>query len=163
MKPNAVVPRRGRHPLHAVTVHFPMALLMISTLWDILGMWRGDDRWWSFAFWSISVGLLFAIAALFTGIMDYIKIPQGGPAERTAIRHMMIMIAAVVLYAGSFMARYREPVMTGSLLVIAVSLSAAGLILLLIGGWHGGELVYRHGIGSIGSGHQGNQIQEERH
>lgn len=162
MKPNAV-PRRGRHPLHAATVHFPMALLMISTLWDILGLWRGDEQWWRFAFWSISVGLIFAIAALFTGIMDYIKIPQGGPAERAAIRHMMFMVAAIALYAGSFMVRYREPVMTGGLLIIAVALSAAGLILLLIGGWHGGELVFRHGAGSIGSGNQEIQIQEERH
>ena len=160
MKSNSEAPRRAQHPLHPFLAHFPMGLLMISSLWDLLGLWQGESMWWNFAFWSITVGLIFAVLAVFAGIMDYVKIPQGGPAEQTAMRHMMIMIVAVLLYTGSFMVRYREVVVTGNMLVIAVALSVAGLIVLLVGGWHGGELVYRHGVGS--SDRQ-IQIQEEQH
>ena len=160
MKPQSESLGRVRHPLHAAAAHFPMALLAISSLWDLLGMWQGDAAWWKFAFWSIAAGLLFAIAALITGIIDFIKIPQGEAAEKTAMRHMAFMIAAVFLYVGSFMVRYREPVVTGQLQIAALALSAVGLILLIIGGWHGGELVYRFGIGRSDPP---SPTQEERH
>jgi len=159
MKANQDVSNRARHPLHPVMTHSPMALLMISSLWDLLGFWRGDSFWQQFSLWSIAVGLLFAIIALFTGIMDYAKIPQGGPAEAAGMRHLMIMVVAVMLYTGSFIIRYRTPIGDGYPPVIAIALSAAGLLLLLVGGWYGGELVYRYGVGIRDRPHQ---MQEER-
>jgi uncharacterized membrane protein len=126
-----------------------MALLAVSSLWDLLGIWRGDPLWWKFAFWSIAVGLILAFLALVTGLIDYVKIPQGGPAESAAMRHMMIMVVALLIYGGSLLVRFYSPAAVGGLFVTAIVLSLAGLVVLLIGGWYGGELVYRHGVGRI--------------
>lgn len=135
------------HPLHPIFTHFPMALWSISLLWDLLGIWKGDSLWWNFSKWSIAVGLVFAFLAVITGLVDFAKIPQGGPAERAAMRHMLIVIAAVIMYAGSFVFRLGDPLPTGYRFVFAIFLSIIGFVLLLIGGWYGGELVYRYGIG----------------
>jgi uncharacterized membrane protein len=126
-----------------------MALLAVSSLWDLLGLWRGDPFWWKFAFWSIAVGLILAFLALVTGLIDYVKIPQGAPAESAAMRHMIIMVVALLIYAGSLLLRFNSPAEAGGLLFTAVALSLAGLAVLLIGGWYGGELVYRYGVGRI--------------
>ncbi|MEX2104462.1 MAG: DUF2231 domain-containing protein [Bacilli bacterium] len=74
------------HPLHPIFTHFPMALLMISLLWDILGLWQGDPFWWSFSFWSITVGLIFAVLAMVTGL---IVVDQLGPEALKQILSIM--------------------------------------------------------------------------
>lgn len=135
------------HPLHPIFTHFPMALWMVSLLWDGLGLWRGDPFWWNFSFWCITVGLIFAFLAVVTGLIDYVKLPQGGPADSTAMRHMLIVIAAAVMYTGSFFFRLGMPIPTGNRLILVLALSVSGFVLLLIGGWYGGELVYRYGVG----------------
>ncbi len=154
------------HPLHPIFTHFPMALLMISLLWDLLGLWRGDPFWWSFSFWSITVGLILTVLAMVTGLIDYVKVPQGGPAEGVAMRHMVIVISAAVLYVGSFFVRLSSPIPSGSQLIIAITLSFLGFVILLIGGWYGGELVYKYGVGIRGFGSkeqdQKNETIEEK-
>jgi uncharacterized membrane protein len=140
---------KNKHPFHPIFTHFPMALLAVSSLWDLLGIWRGDPFWWMFAFWSIAIGLIMAFLALVTGLIDYVKIPQGGPAENAAMRHMIIMVLALLIYAGSLLLRFYSSAEAGGLLFTAMALSLAGLAVLLLGGWYGGELVYRHGVGRI--------------
>jgi uncharacterized membrane protein len=76
--------RVSAHPLHPLITHFPMALWATSLLWDMLGVWRDDALWWSFSFWSISVGLIFSFFAMVTGLIDYVKLPQGGAEEAVA-------------------------------------------------------------------------------
>jgi uncharacterized membrane protein len=155
------------HPLHPLFTHFPMALWMVSLLWDLLGIWRGDPLWWSFSFWSIAVGLIFALFAVVTGLIDFAKIPQSGSAEVIAIRHMLLVMTATILYAGSFFARLGVPIPSGIKLIIALALSVLGFILLLVGGWFGGELVYRYGIGRSGGSEpilqdQGTELLEKK-
>jgi uncharacterized membrane protein len=125
-----------------------MALLPVSLLGDLLGVWTGVSFWWSFAFYSLAIGLVMSIPALITGTIDFLAIPQGGAAERIAIRHMTIIITAIAMYTGSFFIRWGVEVSSGWRLISSVSLSILGLILLLIGGWLGGQLVYRYSIGS---------------
>jgi uncharacterized membrane protein len=135
------------HPLHPIFTHFPMGLLIISMLWDVLGLWSGNSLWWNISYWSIAVGLLFAILAVVTGLIDFSKIPQGDAAENVGMRHMIVVILAATMYTGSFFFRFGSPVPTGIHLYGALGLSILGFILLLIGGWYGGELVYSHGVG----------------
>lgn len=136
------------HPVHPVVTHFPMALLPVSFLGDLLGVWTGASFWWSFSFYNLAIGLIFSILALITGMIDFVALPQKGTIERVAMRHMTIMITALLMYMGSFFIRFGVEIPSGWRLMSSVSLSLLGLILLLIGGWFGGQLVYRHAAGS---------------
>lgn len=51
-------------------------------------------------------------------------------------------MAALVLFAISFLLRLRDPL--GGLPVVV---SAVGVLVLAVGGWMGGELVFVHGMG----------------
>jgi uncharacterized membrane protein len=136
------------HPLHPVVTHFPMALLPVSFLGDLLGVWTEVSFWWSFSFYTLAIGLMLSLPALITGVIDFLAIPQKGAAERVAMRHMTIMILAIMMFAGSFFIRFGVEVPSGWRLISSVTLSLLGLIFLFGGGWFGGQLVYRYGVGS---------------
>jgi uncharacterized membrane protein len=136
------------HPVHPIVTHFPMALLPVSLLSDLLGLGTGASSWWSVSFYNLAIGLVLSIPALITGIADFLAIPQGGPAERAAIRHMFIIVTGIMLYTGSFFIRFGLETLTGWRLMSAISLSFVGLVFLLIGGWYGGQLVYRYAVGN---------------
>jgi uncharacterized membrane protein len=135
------------HPVHPVVTHFPMALLPVSFLGDLIGIWTDASFWWSFSFYNLAIGLVLSIPALITGMIDFMAIPQEGAADRVAMRHMTIIITAITLYTGSFFIRFGVEIPSGWRLINSVSLSLLGLIFLLIGGWLGGQLVYRFGVG----------------
>ena len=145
--------KRGRlrflgHPVHPVVTHFPMALLPVSLLGDLLGVWTDAPFWWSFSFYNLAIGLVMSIPALITGMMDFLTLPQEESVDRVAMRHMTIIITAIIMYTGSFFIRLGVGIPTGWRIISSVSLSLLGLIFLLIGGWLGGQLVYRHAVGS---------------
>ncbi|MDR4949764.1 DUF2231 domain-containing protein [Neobacillus cucumis] len=136
------------HPVHPVITHFPMALLPVSLLGDLLRVWIEASFWWSFSFYTLAIGLIMSIPAFITGMIDFMAIPQNGAAERVAMRHMTIMMTAIIMYTASFFIRFGVEIPSGWRLISSVSLSIVGLIFLLIGGWLGGQLVYRYAAGS---------------
>jgi uncharacterized membrane protein len=135
------------HPVHPVVTHFPMALLPVSFFGDLIGIWTDASFWWSFSFYNLAIGLVLSIPALITGMIDFMAIPQEGAADRVAMRHMTIIITAITLYTGSFFIRFGVEIPSGWRVISSVSFSLLGLIFLLIGGWLGGQLVYRFGVG----------------
>jgi uncharacterized membrane protein len=133
------------HRLHPPLTDFPIALWSVSLLWDGVGLVSGDPFWIRCSFWSIAVGLLAALPTLAAGILDYVALPENRPAaERTAQLHMLAMLSATALFAGSLIVRFSGVAYKPS--PVALVLSALGFIVLLLGGWLGGELVFRHGI-----------------
>jgi len=135
------------HPLHPMLSAFPLALLSTSLLWELAGHVTGDAMWWRFAFWSIALGLVAATAVVGSGLWDYAAIPQGHPAETTATRHMSVMLAVVTCFACSLLWLRPTAAPVGGDAVWAMSCCALGFLGLLVGGWLGGELVFRFGLG----------------
>ena len=135
------------HPLHAMLSDFPLALLGTSLLWDGLGWWRGEALWWAISFWNIALGLVIALAAAMAGAADYAAIKQGDSALKLATRHMIIMLLAVGMYAASLLLRGGPAPPAGAGRILGLILESLGLILLMVGGWCGGHLVFHHGIG----------------
>lgn len=136
------------HPIHPLLVHFPIALWSISLVWDGIGIVLGAPVWWAISFWSLCGGTAMALPAGIAGLLDYAALAQGSPAEKVAIRHMMTMAAAGTMWLLSLIIRGGPSVPSGGRLAAALACSAAGLLLTMYGGWLGGALVYRHGIGS---------------
>ena len=147
-RPIKNAPRLRGHSAHPPLTDFPIALLAISLVWDIVAIWSGNDVWWQFAFWSQVAGLIAVLPTALTGLIEYIVLPEGHPALGTATRHMLVMITATLPYIGSVIARGGTGAPSGTTLVVAVALNVLGLALLMLGGWLGGELVGRHGLGT---------------
>ena len=139
--------RIAGHPLHSAIVHFPMALLPAATACDIIALVTADPFWWSMAFWSLVAGQAAALVAATAGFVDYIAIPPEDPASSVALRHMIVVGTAVVIYLARLIIGPHAAAGVPADPTILLILSLAGALVLLAGGWLGGTLVYRHGIG----------------
>lgn len=136
------------HPVHPIFTDFPIALWSISLLGDIAAAWRGQMVYREFAFWALALGLVIALPTIVAGLIDFAAIPEGHPATTAANWHMWIMLSAATAYGCSLIAHLGRFSSSRSAIWVSITLSAVGFILLTAGGWFGGELVFRHGIGS---------------
>jgi uncharacterized membrane protein len=134
------------HPIHPpltdVTVGTYTFALVAATA-DVLGISTNaaTHAWWL----ALLFGLLSTIVTATTGFVDWLRIPSGTPLWRTATAHMITMLlasavflAAVVAGKGSFDAGNVE---TGPYV-----LTIAAFLLLTVGGWLGGSVVFVHGM-----------------
>lgn len=137
------------HPIHPIIVIFPVAFLSGAAGAD-LGYWLTQDPFWARAsIWLIGLGALSGILAGLVGMFDFIRISR--VRRRSAgWAHMTANIAALVLSLINFGLRLDDPATSILPVGFTISLVVAGL--LLVGGWFGGELTFRHKIGVIGPG-----------
>lgn len=138
-----------RYPLHPAVVHFPLALLATSLGFDLVGLVTHEGLWWAIAFWNIAAGLALGVVAATAGLIDSARVTGDSPASRVLNRHQLCMLAALGCYGGALLVRAGAGAPTGSRLAGTLAIEAVGLGLLLLGGYLGGELVYRHGVGHI--------------
>ena len=136
------------HPVHPILTDFPVALWTTSLLGDVACAWHGQMIYREFAFWALALGLIVAVPTIVVGLIDYAAIPQGHPAMKGATWHMWVMLSAATAYAFSFIAHLGRFSSSRSAIGMGIGLSAVGLVLLTIGGWFGGDMVFRCGIGS---------------
>ena len=135
------------HPLHPPLTHFPIALLSISLLWDVVGLWKTDPFWSRMALWCIIAGLTIAVPAVITGISEYVLIPGSHRGLKTAVLHMAVMFGALSSYAVSLVLRLTAHAFPEHGNLVPLVFSGIGFVLISAGGWLGGELVFSHGIG----------------
>src|SRR5690242_13439903 len=96
-------------PLHVILVHFPIALFTLSTLFDIAGyVTSGSNAFVRGAFYTLGVGLASAALAAIPGLVDYTTIRAAHPARKTATWHLILNVAAVLMYAVSFALRWNH-------------------------------------------------------
>lgn len=136
------------HPIHPVIVIFPIGFLSAAAGFDV-GYWLTQDPFWArAAIWLIGAGVLSAIAAAVTGMFDFIRIPRARK-RRAGWVHVALNSAALVLSLINWFFRLGDP--AGFVLPFGLIISLVVGVLLMASGWYGGELMWRHKVGIIGS------------
>ena len=132
------------HPLHPAVVHFPIALLLSASAADLalLAGLTGDVHIGSVL---MAGGLVMGLVAMGAGLLDFTKLEA--TVVPHAVRHMTVMGIAWLGYAIALYLRrdaYSGGVTIGSASIV---ISLASAVLLSVGGWLGGRLVYTFGAG----------------
>ncbi len=132
------------HMLHPMLVVFPLGLLTTSVVFDVIGLVSRDSMWHGMAFWMIAAGIVGGLLAAVPGTIDYLGLPRNTRARSVALYHGVGNVVVVVLFLASWLWRRPDPLepTTG-----AFVLSVVGILLALVTGWLGGELVERLGVG----------------
>ena len=137
---------RAAHPLHPAIAHFPVALWLAAAAADGLWMFTGDAAWTAWSRTALLGGTLAGVVAVLAGGLELVlrRIPR--EAITTLVAHVGCMFVALTCCAASFALR-RDGVPPPA----ALALSFTGGAAVALGGWFGGSLVYRFGLGSMAS------------
>ena len=132
------------HAIHPILIVYPLGLLSTAVVFDIIYLITGNSTWATVAFWMIVAGLIGGLLAALFGLIDYLNIPNGTRAKRIGLLHGLTNLFVVALFAISCWLRSDAP---GQPETLALALSFVGVGAALLGGWLGGELVERLGVG----------------
>jgi uncharacterized membrane protein/nitrite reductase/ring-hydroxylating ferredoxin subunit len=132
------------HPLHPILVSFPVAFFTGTLVFDILSIIFVDMVFWVTAYYMEIAGIVGGVIAAIPGIIDYIyTVPPKSSGKKRAAKHGLINSSALILFTIAVFLK-KDP---GLLPPVIVILEVVGIILLSVGGWLGGTLVYRNQIG----------------
>jgi uncharacterized membrane protein len=132
------------HPIHQMLIVFPLGLLAMALVFDVLFLATRNAYWAQSAYAMISAGILSGFVAAPFGFIDWLAIPSGTRARRVGAIHGAGNLFVLVLYSMSWAQRGVEP---GAPVGTAFIFSFAGGLIALFTGWLGGELVDRLGVG----------------
>ena len=132
------------HPLHPMLVPLPIGLLTAATVSDVAGMLSGDRFWARASRWLLRGALLSGATAGVLGATDFLTI--GKARGSTGIAHAAGNATILGLSAASLAIRRGD---RDRVPLAAAAISGMAAMLLLVTGWLGGELSYRHGIGVL--------------
>lgn len=137
------------HPLHPITVHLPIGLLAGNAILTLLYLRRGDRSLEVSAFHCLWLGWLLLLPAVATGTWDAARQVIGtGSAHPEALpwvnAHAAAGLALMAVYWQAWQIRRRRPGVLDDAGARRGYLARLGLgvVLLLINGWLGGQLVY---------------------
>ncbi|CAN7374091.1 DUF2231 domain-containing protein [Phenylobacterium sp. LjRoot219] len=132
------------HPIHPMLVPFPIAFLVGALITDIVYWRTAEMQWANFSVWLITGGLLFAAVAAMAGLIDFFgdrRIRQLRPMWIHGIGNGVAVVLAIINAFVHSRDAYTSVVPTG------LVLSALVVLILLVTGWNGWEMVYRHRVG----------------
>jgi uncharacterized membrane protein len=143
INPRSTVSLRG-HPVHALLVPVPMVCFIATLVTDIV-YWRTAAMMWAdISAWLLVVGLIFSLFAAIAGLVDFFG-DRRIRELRAAWIHALGNIAALVLSIFNALIHTRDAYT--SVVPSGLILSALVVAILLVTGWNGWTMVYRHGVG----------------
>lgn len=136
---------------HPLLVHFTVALPIASFIFMLLQtvapQHRFAEHWRAAARWNLWLGAAISVLTVLAGWYAFSTVVHDNPGHEAMLEHRAwalstVAVMAVVTVWSMYCCRHGRPA--------GYTFLAAMLLLIgMIGstGWHGAELVYRHGIG----------------
>ena len=135
------------HPIHAMMVTFPIALVISTLGCDIFYWYTADPFWTRAALWASGFAFWLGIGASIAGTAELLLVPaiRGRVASWNHAIAAITMLSIAGLNWGVRFAGDPEAVV----LPLGLALSVLASLFVGIAGWHGGKLVFDHGVGVI--------------
>ena len=134
-----------QHPLHPMVVVFPTSFLISTVVTDVLFWWRGEPLWAYMSFWLTAAGFGIGVVAAILGFIDFVQLRQVR-RHVAGWSHFIVAFLALSLAGANVQLRIDDPI--GAVLPWGIVTSTVMMILVVITGWLGGTLTFRHGIGT---------------
>jgi uncharacterized membrane protein len=125
-------------------VPFPIACFVGALLTDI-AYWRTAEMMWAdFSAWLVTVGVIMGILAAIAGLTDFLG-SRLVRAQTPAWPHFLGNLVALILAIVNMFVHTRDA--WTSIVPWGLILSAVVVLILLVTGWLGWAMVYRHHVG----------------
>jgi uncharacterized membrane protein len=128
-----------------MVIVFPLGLFVTGTLFDVIARFSDNAVFDQVGYWNIVAGIVGAVVAAVTGLLDWTAIPAGTRAKRIGLLHGAANSVVLLLFLASWLVRMDNVdhrAAAGSVVVEVLAVAISG-----VAAWFGGELVDRLGIG----------------
>jgi uncharacterized membrane protein len=143
INPRSTVSLR-RHPLHVMLVPVPIVCFVATLVTDIVYWRTAAMQWANISAWLLVIGLLFAVFAATAGLIDFFTEPRIRDL-RAAWIHGIGNVVVLVVSVFNALIHTRDAYT--SVVPSGLILSTLVVAILLVTGWNGWTMVYRHGVG----------------
>lgn len=133
------------HPSHAMFVHFPVAFYVAALVLDAVSRLREVPEAPLAATWLIAGAVAATVPAALTGLVDWWGMVPGSTKRRWATRHMVAQLAAFAVFLAVLLMRWPDR-SADQASALWIALEVAGVVILAVGQWLGGVLVYDLGM-----------------
>ena len=136
--------RLAGHPIHPMLVPFPIVCFIGALITDIAYAQTAEMQWSNFSAWLLLAGIVFTVLAAIAGLIDVIGEPRIRSITAAWVHaggNVIVLLLAIFNAFVHTHDAYTSVVPTG------LTLSVVTVLLLVVTGWLGGELVYRHRVG----------------
>lgn len=136
--------------LHPMIVHFPIALLIVGFLSDLVGLLTKREFFTQAGFYLFTLGALGVIAAFMSGEQAGDGIVEEGALKQALEAHEGA--ATLAIWVASIAAVFRITLFllkkySGVLKMVSLALGLLAVMAIARTGYYGGELVYKHAAG----------------
>lgn len=135
------------HPIHPMLVPIPIVCFVGTWITDI-AYWRtANMQWANFSAWLLTAGLIASVFVVIAGVVDFFgdgRIRRLRPAWIHALGNAVALALAILNVFVHSRDGYTSVVPAG------LALSTLVVAILLVTGWNGWEMVYRHRVGVSG-------------
>ncbi len=133
------------HPIHVMMVHFPIAFVLATLGVDLFYWWSGDPFWVRVGLWSAGIAFWTGVAASIVGTAELLLV-RGIRLLEASWSHAVAAMTLVAIAGANWGLRLEYP---ESILPHGLALSGLAAVIAGFAGWHGGKLVFDHGIGIL--------------
>ena len=132
------------HPLHPMLVPVPIVCFVGTLCTDLAYAGSANMQWANMSAWFLTVGLLVSILVVIAGLVDFLGDRRIRRLRAAWIHGLGNALALILSIFNAFVHSrdaYTSVMPTGLILSILV------VLILLVTGWNGWEMVYRHRVG----------------
>lgn len=133
------------HPIHVMMVHFPIAFVIATLGVDVFYWWSADPFWERVGLWSAGAAFVTGVAASIVGTAELLLV-RGIRLLEASWSHAVAAMTLVAITGANWGVRLMEP---AEVLTHGLALSALASVMTGFTGWHGGKLVFDHGVGIL--------------
>jgi uncharacterized membrane protein len=133
------------HPIHVMMVHFPVAFVMATLGVDVFYWWSGDAFWVRVGLWSAGLAFVTGVTASIVGTAELLLV-RGIRVLEASWSHAVAAMTLLAISGANWGDRLFNPEL---ILPHGLALSALASVMVGFAGWHGGKLVFDHGVGVL--------------
>lgn len=133
------------HPIHAMLVHFPIALVFATLGADLFYWLTGDAFFLRAGLWAAGFAFGTGCLASLVGTAELLLV-KGIRVRVASWNHAVAAMTLVAMLALNWGVRLTAPEAT---LPHGLFLSLMSAVLSALAGWHGGKLIFDHGVGIV--------------
>ena len=134
--------------LHPAIAHFPVALLSIAALFAVISLFIKKDFFKEIAFWNLLLGVIGAIAAVLTGLIEEQHLIHNEEIHQVLEKHKFTGFA-ILIFAQALLTWYwvRKNKFAKKEYILWVICLVLGTVMITYQGFLGGRMVFEQGAG----------------